>query len=41
MNHQRKVIYERRQKMMRADKTEIENLLSEIIEKDLPAMLSA
>ena len=33
MNHQRKVIYERRQKMMRADKTEIENLLSEIIEK--------
>ena len=36
MNHQRKVIYERRQKMMRADKTEIENLLSEIIEKTCP-----
>jgi preprotein translocase subunit SecA len=33
MNHQRKIVYERRQKMMRADKTEIENLLDEIIEK--------
>ncbi|MCX6751672.1 MAG: preprotein translocase subunit SecA [Candidatus Nomurabacteria bacterium] len=32
MNHQRKVIYERRQKMMRADKTEIETLINEIIE---------
>lgn len=31
MNHQRKVIYERRQKMMRADKMEIENLLEEVI----------
>ena len=31
MNHQRKVIYERRQKMMRADKTEIENLLNQIL----------
>ena len=27
MNHQRKIIYERRQKMLRADKEEIENLL--------------
>ncbi len=32
MNHQRKVIYERRQKMMQADKTEIENLLNQILE---------
>ncbi|MGH7250143.1 MAG: preprotein translocase subunit SecA, partial [Minisyncoccia bacterium] len=31
MNHQRKIIYERRQKMLRADKTEIEALLQEII----------
>ena len=31
MNHQRKVVYERRQKMLRADKVEIEELLSEII----------
>jgi preprotein translocase subunit SecA len=29
MNHQRKIIYERRQKMLRADKEEIENLLNE------------
>ncbi|PIP69058.1 preprotein translocase subunit SecA [Candidatus Nomurabacteria bacterium CG_4_9_14_0_2_um_filter_32_10] len=32
MNHQRKIIYERRQKMMQADKKEIENLLKDIIE---------
>lgn len=32
MNHQRKVIYERRQKMMQADKTEIESLLNQILE---------
>ena len=32
MNHQRKVIYERRQKMMQADKIEIENLLNQILE---------
>lgn len=31
MNHQRKIIYERRQKMLRADKKEIEVLLEEII----------
>ena len=30
MNHQRKIIYERRQKMLRADKTEIEILLTDI-----------
>ncbi|MFA6177630.1 MAG: preprotein translocase subunit SecA [Candidatus Paceibacterota bacterium] len=30
MNHQRKIIYERRQKMLRADKTEIEVLLNNI-----------
>ena len=30
MNHQRKIIYERRQKMLRADKDEIENLLNQI-----------
>ncbi len=30
MNHQRKIIYERRQKMLRADKEEIEVLLSNI-----------
>ncbi|MFA6257559.1 MAG: preprotein translocase subunit SecA [Candidatus Paceibacterota bacterium] len=30
MNHQRKIIYERRQKMLRADKTEIEVLLKNI-----------
>jgi len=30
MNHQRKIIYERRQKMLQADKTEIENLLNTI-----------
>lgn len=30
MNHQRKIIYERRQKMLRADKTEIENLLEQV-----------
>ncbi|MCM2339279.1 MAG: preprotein translocase subunit SecA [Burkholderiales bacterium] len=32
MNHQRKVIYERRQKMMRSDKEEIKNLLEQIVE---------
>lgn len=32
MNHQRKVIYERRQKMMQADKIEIESLLNQILE---------
>jgi preprotein translocase subunit SecA len=32
MNHQRKIIYERRQKMMQADKIEIEDLLKDIIE---------
>ena len=36
MNHQRKVIYERRQKMMRADKTKLKNLLSGLIEKTCP-----
>ncbi|MDD5721498.1 MAG: preprotein translocase subunit SecA [Candidatus Pacebacteria bacterium] len=30
MNHQRKIIYERRQKMLRADRTEIEALLYDI-----------
>lgn len=30
MNHQRKIIYERRQKMLRADKTEIESILKSI-----------
>jgi preprotein translocase subunit SecA len=30
MNHQRKIIYERRQNMLRADKNEIENLLKQI-----------
>lgn len=33
MNHQRKIIYERRQKMLRADKNEIEELLKQILEK--------
>ncbi len=33
MNHQRKIIYERRQKMLQADKEEIENLLAKIIEE--------
>ena len=33
MNHQRKIIYERRQKMMRSKKEEIEALLKEVIEK--------
>ena len=32
MNHQRQSIYERRQKMMRAEKTEIEKLLEDILE---------
>ncbi|MFA6301155.1 MAG: preprotein translocase subunit SecA [Candidatus Paceibacterota bacterium] len=32
MNHQRKIIYERRQKMLRADKTEIETILKNITE---------
>ena len=32
MNHQRKIIYERRQKMLRADKTKIETLLEEVLE---------
>ena len=32
MNHQRKIIYERRQKMMLSDKAEIENLLEKIKE---------
>jgi preprotein translocase subunit SecA len=32
MNHQRKIIYERRQNMLRADKEEIEKLISEIVE---------
>src|SRR5690348_14717354 len=31
MNHQRKIVYERRQKMLRADKAEIETLLQKII----------
>ncbi|MFA5791478.1 MAG: preprotein translocase subunit SecA [Candidatus Paceibacterota bacterium] len=31
MNHQRKIIYERRQKMLRADKIEIEALLENIV----------
>jgi preprotein translocase subunit SecA len=30
MNHQRKVIYERRQKMLAADKDEIENMLKQV-----------
>jgi len=33
MNHQRQSIYERRQKMMRSNKEEIENLLQKITEK--------
>ncbi|MFA6301434.1 MAG: preprotein translocase subunit SecA [Candidatus Paceibacterota bacterium] len=32
MNHQRKIIYDRRQKMLRADKTEIETILKNITE---------
>ena len=32
MNHQRKIIYERRQKMMRAQKEEVEKLLEQILE---------
>ena len=32
MNHQRKIIYERRQKMMRSNKEEIENLLKQALE---------
>jgi len=32
MNHQREAIYERRRKMMYADKTEIESLLNQILE---------
>ncbi len=32
MNHQRKIIYERRQNMMRFNKEEIENLLKQILE---------
>lgn len=32
MNHQRKIIYERRQKMLRADKGRIETLLQDIVE---------
>jgi len=32
MNHQRKIIYERRQKMMRADKGEVKTLLQGVIE---------
>ena len=32
MNHQRQSIYERRQKMMRADKIEIEKLLEQVLE---------
>ncbi len=32
MNHQRKIIYERRQKMMQSNKEEIENLLKQILE---------
>jgi preprotein translocase subunit SecA len=32
MNHQRKIVYERRQKMLRAEKEEIEKLISDIIE---------
>ncbi|MFA5778265.1 MAG: preprotein translocase subunit SecA [Candidatus Paceibacterota bacterium] len=32
MNHQRKIIYERRQKMLRADKAEIETILKNITE---------
>jgi len=31
MNHQRKIIYERRQKMMQANKKDIENLLEQIL----------
>jgi preprotein translocase subunit SecA len=31
MNHQRKIVYERRQKMLRADKEGIEELLAEIV----------
>lgn len=32
MNHQRKIIYERRQKMMRSEKVEIEELLEKVLE---------
>ncbi len=39
MNHQRQSIYERRQKMLRADKAEIEKLLIEIVENREPALL--
>ena len=34
MNHQRQAIYERRQKMMRSNKEEIEELLKKILEKN-------
>ena len=34
MNHQRKIIYERRQKMLRADKAKIEDLIETIIAGD-------
>ncbi len=41
MNHQRKIIYERRQKMMRADRAEIENLLDSIlVEREGPSQAS-
>jgi len=30
MNHQRKIVYERREKLMRADKNEVENLLEQV-----------
>ncbi|MFZ2205309.1 MAG: preprotein translocase subunit SecA [Minisyncoccia bacterium] len=33
MNHQRQVIYERRQKMMKSDKEEVESLLQKIVEE--------
>ncbi len=33
MNHQRKIIYERRQKMLHSEKSEIEDLLKQILEK--------
>jgi preprotein translocase subunit SecA len=32
MNHQRKIVYERRQKMMRSSKEEIEDLIEQILE---------
>ena len=41
MNHQRKIIYERRQKMLRADKEEIKKLLEEISKKPYVRLMAS